>query len=117
MQYNPGASVEENIVFGRSADIDTAHHNAVRHAIGKVLDELDLRAVVMETGLDYQVGTGRTNLSAAQRQTASLARALMKRPDLLVLSRATCSACCGRSAIGGRGTIQKVAAANRTVAQ
>ena len=50
--------------------------------------ELD-RETVIEVGLDHPVGVAGSRLSAAQRQKAALARAILKRPDVLVLSEAT----------------------------
>ena len=43
----------------------------------------------MEVGLDYPVGIGASRLTAAQRQKLGLARAVLKRPDILVLEEAT----------------------------
>ena len=57
--------------------------------IGEVLDALSLRATVVDVGLELQVGTGGSRLSLAQRQRAAIARALLKRPDLLILNEAT----------------------------
>lgn len=87
--YNFAASIEENIVFGKLAHGETDTRARVHGLIGTVLDELGLRRLVTEIGLDYPVGTGGARLSPAQRQKASLARALVKRPDLLVLNEAT----------------------------
>lgn len=88
-QYNPAGSIEENIVFGKLAQGEADARGKVHGLIGKVLDELGLRELVIDIGLDFPVGTGGSRLSAAQRQKASLARALLKRPDLLVLNEAT----------------------------
>jgi putative ABC transport system ATP-binding protein len=50
---------------------------------------LGLRHVVLAVGLDYQVGTGGSRLSPAQRQKTAIARAVLKRPMLLALDEAT----------------------------
>jgi ABC-type bacteriocin/lantibiotic exporter with double-glycine peptidase domain len=43
----------------------------------------------MEVGLGYPVGIGGARLSAAQRQKLSIARSVLKRPDILVIDEAT----------------------------
>jgi putative ABC transport system ATP-binding protein len=57
--------------------------------LGEILDELSLRHDVIDVGLDYNVGTAGSRLSLGQRQRAAIARAVLKRPDLMVLSEAT----------------------------
>jgi ABC-type multidrug transport system fused ATPase/permease subunit len=57
--------------------------------IAEVIDRLGLRQTVIEVGLDYNVGTGGSRLSLAERQKAAIARAVLKRPDLLILNEAT----------------------------
>jgi ABC-type multidrug transport system fused ATPase/permease subunit len=44
---------------------------------------------VIVVGLDYLVGSGGARLSPSQRQKVALARAALKRPDLLALNEAT----------------------------
>src|SRR3546814_17718942 len=57
-------------------------------ALAEVLDDLRLRETVIEVGLDFNVGIGGSRLNAVQRQKLALARALLKRPDLLVANAA-----------------------------
>ncbi len=92
---NLAASLEDNILFGRVAYGIADGGRRVRDAVGKVLDELDMRYVVYEAGLAFEVGTGGRRLTTAQRQKVGLARALLKRPDLLISNR-------GLSALGGQ---------------
>jgi putative ABC transport system ATP-binding protein len=87
--YNAAASVQDNILFGKIAFGEGEAPVRIPHLLGEVLDTLDLRQTIIEVGLDYNVGPGGSRLSPAQRQKAALARALLKRPDLLILNEAT----------------------------
>ena len=53
-----------------------------------MLDELGLRDSVIEVGLEYNVGVGGKRLPATQRQKLGIARALIKRPQLLIVNEA-----------------------------
>src|SRR5436190_2210536 len=88
-RYNPAMPVEENILFGTILSGESDALERVHAAIGEVLDELDLRALVITVGLDYPVGTGGSRLLPAQRQQVAIARAVLKRPVLLALDEAT----------------------------
>ncbi|MGK0172991.1 MAG: putative ABC transport system ATP-binding protein, partial [Gammaproteobacteria bacterium] len=44
---------------------------------------------VMEVGFDYQVGIAGTRLTGAQRQKLAISRAVLKRPDILIVDDAT----------------------------
>ena len=52
------------------------------------MDELGLRDRMIEVGLDSPAGIGGSRLSLAQRQKLALARAILKRPDLLIVDEA-----------------------------
>jgi len=92
---NAAASLEDNILFGRVAYGIANGGRRVREAIAEVLDELEMRHVVYEAGLAFEVGTGGKRLTTAQRQKVGLARALLKRPDLMISNR-------GLSALSGQ---------------
>ena len=53
-----------------------------------MLAELGLRDSVIEVGLDYNVGVAGKRLPATQRQKLGIARALIKRPQFLVVNEA-----------------------------
>jgi len=88
-RYNAAASLQDNILFGKIAYGEADAPQRVPAVLSEVLDTLSLRATVIDVGLDYQVGGGGSRLSLAQRQRAAIARALLKRPDLLILNEAT----------------------------
>jgi ABC-type multidrug transport system fused ATPase/permease subunit len=88
-RYNAAASLQDNILFGKIAYGEADAPLRVPAVLSEVLDTLALRAMVIDVGLDYQVGSGGSRLSAGQRQRAAIARALLKRPDLLILNEAT----------------------------
>jgi putative ABC transport system ATP-binding protein len=52
------------------------------------MDALDLTAPIIELGLAFDIGSGAKRLSLAQQQKLALGRALVKRPDLLIVNRA-----------------------------
>ena len=86
--YNAGASIQDNILFGRVAHGKAQANEIILRVITEVLDALGLRQPVIEIGLDYMVGVGGKRLSSVQRQKLGLARALLKEPDLLVVNEA-----------------------------
>jgi putative ABC transport system ATP-binding protein len=88
-RYNAAASVQDNILFGKIAYGEGDAIARVPAVLAEVVDALSLRQTVIEVGLDYQVGTGGTRLSVAQRQKAAIVRALLKRPDFVILNEAT----------------------------
>ncbi len=87
--YNAAAALQDNILFGKMAYGQAEGPHRVGALIAETLDSLSLRGSVMEAGLEFQVGVGGGRLSTVQRQKLSLARALLKRPDLLVANEAT----------------------------
>ena len=87
--YNAAAPLQDNILFGKLAYGQAEGPRRVGALIAETLDDLHLRGSVMEAGLEFQVGVGGGRLSTVQRQKMSLARALLKRPDLLIANEAT----------------------------
>jgi ABC-type dipeptide/oligopeptide/nickel transport system ATPase subunit len=88
-RYNTAASLQDNMLFGKIAYGEADAVARVPQVLRDVLEALSLRSAVMDVGLDYHVGTAGSRLSLAQRQRAAIARALLKRPDLLILNEAT----------------------------
>ena len=87
--YNAAAALQDNILFGKLAYGQAEGPRRVGALIAETLDDLHLRGSVMEAGLEFQVGVGGGRLSMVQRQKLSLARVLLRRPDLLIANEAT----------------------------
>lgn len=90
-QVNSAVSIQDNILFGRLAYGRARSSAEIGALLREVVDKLDLRADLLAVGLDYQVGVGGARLSGAQRQKIAIARAVLKRPDILVMDEATAS--------------------------
>src|SRR6266478_5993761 len=88
-RYNAAASLQDNILFGKIAYGEADATVRVPQVLAEVLEALALRPAVIDVGLDYQVGNAGSRLSLAERQRAAIARALLKRPDLMILNEAT----------------------------
>ena len=86
--YNAAASLQDNILFGRLAFGKAGAEQIIGDTQAEVLDDLGLREQVIEVGLSYNVGLGGGRLSSTQRQKLAIARALLKRPDILVINEA-----------------------------
>jgi ABC-type thiamine transport system ATPase subunit len=88
-RYTAAATLQENIVFGKLVYGHARGVDRVLAAIAEIVDALDLRQSVVEVGLDFHVGVAGGRLSTVQRQKLALARAVLKRPDVLILNEAT----------------------------
>jgi putative ABC transport system ATP-binding protein len=87
-RYNAAASLQDNVLFGKVAYGQAQAAPKISALIAEILDELGLRERVIEVGLDSPAGIGGARLSLPQRQKLALARAILKRPDLLVVDEA-----------------------------
>ncbi len=87
--YNAAATIQDNILFGKLAYGQAKAAQRIGKVIEQLLNELNLRMTVVDVGLEFQVGVGGARLAPPQRQKLALARALLKRPDLIVINEAT----------------------------
>jgi putative ABC transport system ATP-binding protein len=88
-RYNAASSLQDNILFGRLVYGQAQAASRIGALITEVLDATGLRTAVTAIGLEFHVGIAGKRLSASQRQKLALARALVKRPDFLVVGEAT----------------------------
>lgn len=82
------APLRDNLLFGRVNHTAANAQAQVVSLLTQIVDEMHLKADVERVGLDHEVGPGGRLLTAQQRAAVHLARALVKRPDLLVLDGA-----------------------------
>src|SRR5882757_7087834 len=90
-RYNSAATLQDNILFGRLVYGQAQAEQRIGTLIAEVLDELKLRDSVIEVGLEYNVGVAGKRLPATQRQKLGIARAVIKRPQLLIVNEAVAS--------------------------
>ena len=90
-RYTAAASLQDNILFGKIAYGQAQASERIGELITEVLNELGLHERVVEVGLQAHTGVGGGRLSLAQRQKLALARAILKRPEILILYEATAS--------------------------
>lgn len=85
---NPAASIQDNVLFGRVVDTYAEAADRVNAILRETMDALSLTGTIIELGLAFDIGSGGKRLSLSQQQKLSLARGLLKRPDLLIVNRA-----------------------------
>jgi putative ABC transport system ATP-binding protein len=86
--YVAAATLQDNILLGRITYGVAQAQERVNVLIREVLDQLDVRDLIIEAGLAFNAGASGKRLTPGQRQKLGLARALIKEPDLLVVNGA-----------------------------
>ncbi len=86
--YNCASSVQDNILMGRIAYGIAEGQKTILGMLRDVLDEHELHDEIFTVGLEFNVGVAGKRLTSGQRQKLGLARALLKRPDFLIVNRA-----------------------------
>jgi putative ABC transport system ATP-binding protein len=87
-RYNNAASLQDNVLFGKIVTSQAEAPARIGALLRQVLDELGLRPLVIKIGIDFQVGVGGARLASQDRQKLALARAILKRPAVLILDQA-----------------------------
>ncbi|MCR9214201.1 MAG: ABC transporter ATP-binding protein/permease [Proteobacteria bacterium] len=89
--YSAATNLQDNILFGKIAFGYAQAAEKIGSLLSTVVDEMDLKRIIIGVGLNFRVGTAGARLSATQRQKLCLARAIIKHPDVLILNQATSS--------------------------
>jgi ABC-type branched-subunit amino acid transport system ATPase component len=89
--YNAAASLQDNILFGKVVSGQAQAAARIGAMLREVVEAQKLRPQVISIGLGYNVGVGGARLSSADRQKVAIARALLRRPAVLILEHAAAS--------------------------
>ncbi|MBO6827164.1 MAG: ABC transporter ATP-binding protein, partial [Sneathiella sp.] len=89
--YNAAANIQDNILFGKIAYGYAQAAERIGNLLSEVVDEMDLKRAILKVGLNFPVGSGGARLNENQRQKLCIARAVIKKPDLLIMNQALAS--------------------------
>jgi putative ABC transport system ATP-binding protein len=87
-RYNPTASVLDNILLGRIASTMMDGKEKVMAAVQKLVERFGIADGLLDAGLNFEMGNGGRRMTETQRQKLHLARALLKKPDIIILNEA-----------------------------
>lgn len=89
--YAPGLTVLENAIFGKITDSAGPRGEDIRARVSDVLSEAGVKSLVMRLMYDLPIALGGANLPSMFAEPLAFARAVIKRPDILVLDNALAS--------------------------
>ena len=81
-----GITVQSNILFGRIAD--RRHKENIYKLMLDVVTEVGLKDELVSLGLESSVGSSGSSLTPSERQKLVLGRALLKKPEILIVNEA-----------------------------
>ncbi|MEM8842996.1 MAG: ATP-binding cassette domain-containing protein, partial [Pseudomonadota bacterium] len=84
-RFNPSRTIAENLLHGSRRIDRRSQWKQLDTEIERAINSAGLRERVMKIGLERPVGSGGAGLSAAVKRRVALVRALIKRPELIVL--------------------------------
>ena len=88
-RYSAAATILDNLLFGRIAYGVADASPRVEAAVAALIEATGLAPVLVSAGLASPVGSAGARLTPLQRQKVAIGRAVLKRPDILVLNQAT----------------------------
>jgi len=87
--WNHSATIQDNLLFGKIVYGQAQAGEKIAAFISDMLQEMSLTERVIDVGMRTPCGTSGGRLSAPQRQKLAIARAIMKRPQIIMLADAT----------------------------
>ncbi|NNK94874.1 MAG: ATP-binding cassette domain-containing protein [Desulfobacterales bacterium] len=88
-EYIQSQSILNNMFYGSLTTDSPNVQDRVDQCIVYLLIEEDLLEEVAAIGMEFNVGSSGDNLSGGQQQKLSIARVLLKQPNLLIMDEAT----------------------------
>jgi ABC-type multidrug transport system fused ATPase/permease subunit len=85
---NSALTIRDNLAYGKLVAAHPDQLAKVDEMIREVTTKCGLASRIAHLGLQYDIGVGGARLTASQRQRLILARALIKRPSLLIAKEA-----------------------------
>ncbi len=88
-EYIHSHTILNNLFFGRLKTTNPQIQDRINEQIVQLLIEENLLESIVEIGLQFQVGSKGDRLSGGQRQKLAIARAFLKKPQIMIIDEAT----------------------------